>query len=231
MWLQVDDLLRGRLVPAPAPAPAPGLGVAERRPIGLPHMLTFIVLFGLAYGAVMGTFAGVSGERLLQVVYSAVKVPLLLLVTFVLSLPNFYVLNTLFGVGADFGQALRALLATQAALTVILAAFAPFTALWYASSSDYRMAILFNALMFGLASVGAQVLLRRLYRPLIERDARHRVLLRIWLVVYAFVGVQLGWLLRPFVGDPRMPTRFLREGMWDNAYVVVARMIWEVITR
>ena len=34
---------------------------------------------------------------------------------------------------------------------MILAAFAPFTALWYASSSDYRMAILFNALMFGLA--------------------------------------------------------------------------------
>lgn len=227
MWLQVDDLLRGRLVPAHAPA----VGLPERRPIGLPHLLTFIVLFGLAYGAVMGTFAGVTGERLLQVVYSAVKVPLLLLITFVLSLPNFYVLNTLFGVGADFAQALRALLATQAALTVILAAFAPFTALWYASSSDYRMAILFNALMFGLASAGAQLLLRRLYRPLIERDARHRTLLRVWLVVYAFVGIQMGWLLRPFVGDPRAPTRFFREDTWGNAYVKVVEMVLEVVGR
>ena len=227
VWLQrVDDLLRGRLVPAPAGA-ALGGGVVRALPVSLLQLLGFIVAFGLCYGAVMGTFGGISGERLLQVVYSAVKVPLLLLATFVLSLPSFFVLNTLFGVAEDFAESLRALLATQAGLTIILAAFAPFTALWYASFDHYRMAILFNALMFGLASLGAQVLLRRLYRPLIERDARHRVLLRIWLVVYAFVGIQMGWLLRPFVGHPGIATGFFREDTWGNAYVKVVEMVME----
>ena len=228
-WLrQADDLLRGR--PAPA-AVGGGVAVGRDGAISLVQLLSFVVAFGICYGAVMGTFGGVSGERLLQVVYSAVKVPLLLLATFALSLPSFYVLNALFGVAGDFGAAVRALLATQAGLTIILAGFAPFTALWYASSGNYRMAILFNAMMFGLASLAAQVMLRRLYRPLIERDARHRTLLRVWLVVYAFVGIQMGWLLRPFVGDPRAPTRFFREDTWGNAYVKVVEMVLEVLGR
>jgi hypothetical protein len=63
------------------------------------------------------------------------------------------------------------------------------------------------------------------------RNRRHRLLLRTWLVGYALVGIQMGWVLRPFVGAPDMPVQFFREEAWGNAYVVVARMIWEVITR
>ena len=195
------------------------------------RLLAFTTLFGVFYGAVMGTFGGVRGERALQLLYSGLKVPLLLLVTFALSLPSFFVLNTLLGVRADFGRALRALVATQAVLTIVLASLAPFTALWYASSGAYRPAILFNAAMFALASFAAQGLLRRWYAPLIERNPRHRVLLRTWIVIYAFVGVQMAWVLRPFVGDPGQPTRFFRQGAWGNAYVEVARMVIEVISR
>jgi hypothetical protein len=201
--LQLDSLLRGR---------------AELR---LTRLLSFIVSFGLIYGMVMGTSAGIAGERALQPLYSAVKVPLLLLVTFLLSLPSFFVLNTLMGLRSDFPEALRALTATQAALTIILASFAPFTALWYASSSQYDAAVLFNAAMFGLASISAQFLLRRFYAPLIARDRRHKWLLRAWIIVYAFAGIQMGWVLRPFVGDPRTPTEFFRDQALSNAYIEV----------
>lgn len=185
-----------------------------------------VVACGLAYGAVMGSFAGRPG----QVLISATKVPLLLVTTTALSLPSYFVLNTLLGLRNDFGAAFRALAASQAGLTIILASLAPLTAFWYASSSDYRSAILFNAGMFAVASVGSQRLLRRAYGPLIARNPRHRQLLRLWLVLYAFVGVQLGWNLRPFVGDPDQPVRFFRSGAWDNAYVIVARMVWDALS-
>jgi hypothetical protein len=188
-----------------------------------------VLLFGLTYGAVMGTFGGVAGPGAWQLVYSAVKVPLLLLVTFALSVPSFFVLNTLVGLRADFAAALRALAAAQAGLTVILASFAPFTLLWYASSADYPVAILFNAAMFGVASVSAQIVLRRGYRPLAARSPKHRGLLRVWLIIYAFVGIQMGWLLRPFIGAPGQPVQFFRSGSWENAYVVVARMVWNAL--
>ena len=219
LLLHPADLLRSQTIP-----------LDERRPWrAVTELALVVVVFGLAYGAVMGTYAGPSGPRVTQMLFSAMKVPLLLLMTFAISLPSFFVLNTLLGVRDDFAAAVRALVATQAALTIVLASLAPITGLWYLSVAGYRHAILFNAAMFAVASFAAQFLLRRLYRPLIERNAKHRTLLRAWLVVFAFVGVQMGWVLRPFIGDPSKPTRFFREGAWGNAYVEVAKMVWIVL--
>lgn len=200
--------------------------VQEGRPgKTLAQLGLMVAAFGITYGAVMGSFGGVLGEHFWQVVFSAVKVPFLLLGTFALSLPSFFVVNTLFGLRSDFSQSLRALLATQAGLTIILASFAPFTVVWYASSSNYQGAILFNTLMFGCASLAAQWLLRRFYQPLIERNPRHRVLLRAWLVIYAFVGIQMAWVLRPFIGNPAAPTQFFRQDAWGNAYVRLVHIL------
>jgi hypothetical protein len=191
------------------------------------RQLSLILLAaGLFYGAVMGTF-GFSAAHWPQIFYSAAKVPLLLLATFALSLPSFFVINNLFGLRADFRQAMRALSAAQAVLTIVLASLAPFTALWYFSNTDYRDAILFNTAMFTLASFSAQFVLRKLYRPLISRNPRHVWMLRAWLTIFAFVGIQMGWVLRPYIGDPHMPTRFLRADALTNAYISLFHMIWD----
>jgi hypothetical protein len=206
MLRRADDVLRGRSASYP---------------------WSFLVSCGLFYGGVMGAYGARGG----QVVLSATKVPLLLLATLVLSLPSFFVANTLMGLRSDFAAALRAIVASQAALTIVLAALAPLTVLWYASSADYRPAILFNAVMFAVASLSAQVVLARAYRPLIAGNPRHRWLLRTWIVIYAFVGIQMGWTLRPFIGSPDVPVSFFRGGEFENAYVIVARMIWETLIR
>lgn len=215
-----DAILRGGMLPA-------GRG-------GQPawaQAAACLVVFGGCYGAFMGTFGGVTGERLLQVLFSAVKVPLLLVVTFAICLPSFFVLNTLLGVRPDFPAVLNALMLTQAGLTVLLAAFGPLTLFWYASSADYDAAVLFNALVFGAASLTAQWLLRRHYQPLIARNPNHRALLRVWLGLYAFVGIQTAWVLRPFVGSPGEPVQFFRQEAWGNAYVEVAQKVRAVTGR
>ncbi len=198
---------------------------ASRR--GLAHLVGCLLLFSLFYGAAMGTFRVLSGQPqwLLQITYSALKVPLLLLATFAISLPSFFVLNTLLGLRRDFGQALRAVVATQAGLAVILASLAPFTMIWYASSAVYSQALLFNGAMFAVASISAQWLLRQYYRPLVARNRRHRWILWGWLVVYTLVAIQMAWLLRPFIGAPTMEVSFLRPEAWDNAYVKVLELI------
>jgi hypothetical protein len=216
-----DDVLRGEASP-----------IRVRQGTGLPAFGGFtilIVAFGIFYGGVMGTYGGIGGPRSWQVVYSAVKVPFLLITTFALSLPSFLVVNTLLGLRNDFAQVVRALMATQAGLTVILSALAPFTAFWYVSGSGYHPAILFNGVMFAVASFSAQGMLRREYVPLIRKDPKHLWMLRTWIVIYVFVGIQMGWVLRPFIGDPHAPVQFFRENSWSNAYEVVIQMIWEVL--
>jgi hypothetical protein len=215
---RIDALLRGRLQAGEPPAAA------------IWRLVGCVVMCGMLYGVVMGTFTGLSADHRVQLVYSAAKVPLLLLVSFALSVPSFFVLNALFGVGDDFPAAVRALAATQAGLTVILAALAPFTAVWYLSSADYSAAVSFNGVMFLTASAAAQLLLRKFYGPLIRRNPKHRWLLIAWLVVYAFVAIQMAWVLRPFIGDPLQPPQFLRPDVFgENAYQVVARLAWRFV--
>jgi len=217
----IDDFLRGRGIFA---TDAPLLG-------RLRWLLVLLVTCGLFYGAVMGTYSGLKPGRFGQLLYSGVKVPLLLLATFGLCLPSFFVINTIAGLRDDFGQVLRALVATQSCVTVVLAALAPITAFLYVSCADYGLAILFNMVMFGVASGAAQIVVRRYYRPLVCREPRHRHLLWAWFFLYAFVGIQMGWVLRPFIGDPEAPVAFLRAGAWGNAYVVVGRLILRATQR
>ena len=186
-----------------------------------------VVLGGGGYGAVMGSFGGLAGDRGLQIVFSAVKVPLLLLLTTALALPSFFVLNTVLGLRRDWPTALRAVLGAQGAVAIVLAALAPYTALWYASSGNYHRATTFNGGMFLIAAVAAQWVLRQYYAPLVAGNRRHRTMMRGWLILYAFVAIQLGWVLRPFIGDPALPPTFFRAGAWGNAYVVVAEIVWK----
>jgi hypothetical protein len=216
-----DDLLRGEVSAA--------RGSRDQRLPVLGSLILAIVVYGMFYGAVMGSYGGMSGLRFWQAVYSAVKVPFLMISTYLLSLPSFFVLNTLLGLRDDFPRVVRALISTQAGLTIILSALAPFTAFWYVSGSDYEPAILFNGMMFAVASFSAQWMLRRQYAPLIRGNPRHRWMLRTWIIIYVFVGIQMGWVLRPFIGNPRAPVQFFREGSWSNAYEVVLQMIWDVL--
>jgi hypothetical protein len=187
-------------------------------------LLLAILIAGPIYGAFMGSFA-LSGDRWPLVFYAAVKVPILILGTTAVCMPGFFVLNTVLGLRNDFPLALRAILAGQAALTIALASLGPFTRLIYISGASHRGALLFNAAMFTVATGVAQLVLLRRYRQLIARDPHHRVMLWTWIILYAFVGIQLGWMLRPFVGNPAIPVAFLRDEPFSNAYIVVLRLI------
>ncbi len=220
MFQWADDILRAR----------PWMVQERAGHKRLGQLLAVLFCFGFVYGAVMGSYSGLFGHRWLQVLYSAIKVPLLLVATFGLGLPFYFVLNSLLGLRDDFSQSVRTLVATQAGLTVIMASLSPVTLVWYASFENYRAAILFNAAIFGVASVLAQIILRNLSQPLIRKNPRHLWLVRSWLVIYAFVGIQMGWILRPFIGSPNVPTQFFREGAWGNAYVKLAEIIVGLIS-
>ncbi len=106
------------------------------------------------------------------------------------------------GCAATSAKGYARCVAAQAGVAIVLASCAPLTLFWYASFADYSAALLFNGLIFALASFAGQHLLRGYYRPLILRNPRHGPLLWTWLGLYIFIGIQMGWIMRPFVGAP-----------------------------
>ena len=196
-----------------------------------------VCIVGPIYGIAMGSYAWVDGHRsfsqqTLQMLYSGLKLPLLITTTVAFSFPSFFVLNSLFCLREDFGEAVRAVVSAQAGLVIILASLTPLTVFFYASntaSASYSGAILFNALMFAVASISAQRLLASWYAPLIKKNSRHRSMMVVWIFVFAFVGIQMGYVLRPFIGDPNSPTTFLRENPFENAYIRVWELVLDVV--
>ena len=243
-FVTVDHVLRRRdPVQRPEERPAAGnhasLTSANGSCLPLQKVAAIVLVFGPVYGTAMGAYAFVVGKRSLveqlpQLIYSGVKVPLLIALTVAISLPSFFVINTLLGLRDDFREAFRAIVSVQAGMAVILVSLFPLTLFSYislaATESSYPLAILVNAGMFGLASVSAQVLLRGYYQELIDRNRRHLWMVRMWILVYAFVGIQAGYVLRPFIGDPDSPTTFLRKESFQNAYVKVIELVWQVLS-
>ncbi|HKQ49493.1 MAG TPA: hypothetical protein VJZ71_15585 [Phycisphaerae bacterium] len=49
-----------------------------------------------------------------------------------------------------------------------------------------------------------------------------RSIFRVWIIIYALVGAQMGWLLRPFIGSPNLPFAWFRarEGnFFESAFL------------
>lgn len=213
-----DAILRGR---------PPFHSTAERSAAAAPivSLALVILCFGPVYGAVMGSYALETPERLLQVFYSAVKVPLLLAVSTLVCLPAFFVLSATLGLFADIRASLTAILAGQAVMSITLASLSPFVLVCYASFESYDAAKFVNGGLFAVSLLGAQVVARRLYRPLIAANPLHRVMIAIWGGLYVFVAVQMSWTLRPFIGVRGMETSFFRAEPFTNAYVEMAALI------
>ena len=122
-------------------------------------------------------------------IYSASRSPFSLLVTFLLSLPSFFVLNTIPGCAKHFGPCFSLDRPAKGRVTTtVLAALAPFTAFWYLSFRDYNVTLLFNGMMFGIATLAGQWMLRASCRC--ASNPRHRTLLRIWVLIYAFIAIR-----------------------------------------
>jgi hypothetical protein len=64
-------------------------------------------------------------------------------------------------------------------------------------------------------------------RPSRERSAA-RLTFQVWVVIYALVGAQMGWILRPFIGSPEMSFQWFRNRE-ANIFVDIAHTIGRLL--
>jgi hypothetical protein len=54
------------------------------------------------------------------------------------------------------------------------------------------------------------------------------IIFRVWVIVFAIVGAQMSWVLRPFVGSPSKPFSWFRERE-GNFFQTVFDVIWNML--
>ena len=223
MWRMLDGLLRDR----EAVSSEDALG---RIRVG--QLVVGVLVLAAVYGALMGVYALTSraAPEYRQVLSSMWKVPALFLLTLAICFPSLYVFSTLLGSRLSFLATLKTLLGSVAITVTVLASFGPIVAFFSVSTESYPFIKLLNVAFFavaGLLGVGAlfKALRRLLGTPVAapadvppvlgaaEDEEEGRLIkrvFRIWVVIYALVGAQMGWVLRPFLGDPATPFGWFR---------------------
>lgn len=187
-----------------------------------------IVMAGI-YGAVMGgtnwfqaSPTPFSTDALFMIA-SAVKVPLLFLLTLLIVLPPIYVSSTFVGARASFSQMTTLLLASLAITSVVLASTASVSFFFALSTRSYDFMKLLHVAFFSYAGIVGVLYLIRGFRA-ISGDGSGRTprfLFVGWIVLYMFVGTQLGWVMRPFIGHPDLEFQLFRphEGnFYENVF-------------
>ena len=179
--------------------------IAGRRVgIGRTAALIAVAVAGTAaFGAAVGSYVGG-----MQTLHAAVKMPILFLGTLAVSFLLMHVLGAAFGLGLAAGQTASLCLTSIAVTGTVLGALAPL--LWLLAASapypDYAAYLHVVLAMTAAIAAGGLVSLLTLIRGL-RTAARGggRILRTVvcWLLIYHFVGGQMAWLLRPFVGDHR----------------------------
>jgi hypothetical protein len=189
-------------------------------------VITSSAFFAL-YGAVMG-----SSHSLWQALSSAVKLPLLFLATLLICAPTLYFFNLIFGSNQSLSQNVTLMLTAITVTAVVLLSFAPIVMFFLLSSSQYQFFKLLNVGVFAVAGTIGVLFLTQGMRAVSggthEGAAARRNVVRLWILVYAFVGSQVAWTLRPFVGAPSMPFELFRQ-LGGNFYANVFASIGEFL--
>ena len=200
-----------------------GEGLGEK----ISAMVISSAAFLALYGAVMG-----STHSLWQALSSAIKLPRLFLATLVICAPTLYFFNLIFGSNQSLSQNVALMLTAITVTAVVLLSFAPIVLFFLLTSSQYQFFKLLNVGVFVVAGIVGVLFLAQGMRAVgagMREGARARGnVVRLWILVYAFVGSQVAWTLRPFVGAPTMPFEPLRQ-LGGNFYANVLASIGELL--
>jgi hypothetical protein len=119
---------------------------------GLPRltgqMLTSSGIALAVYGAVLGSFHSV-----LMALTSAVKLPLLFLVTLAICLPTLYLFNLVFGARLSIRQSLALVMVALTVTSMLALAFAPISLFFLITAPDYNFFKLLNVAILALSAL------------------------------------------------------------------------------
>jgi hypothetical protein len=181
-------------------------------------------LFGAALGA---------WRSPMQALYGGIKFPLVILLTTAGTALLNGMLAPLLGLNVKFRQSLLIILFSHTISAIILGGFSPI--LFFvicnapsvqtataASGAGHGIVLVVEVGLIAFAGVAANVRLRQLLDRLSGSPPVSRRVMLAWLAANLFLGAQISWLLRPFVGWPGMPVEFLRPNAFQgNFYEIV----------
>lgn len=189
---------------------------------GLLGKIVLVIASTAVYGAVLAYW-----RSPLMALYVSIKLPLVFLATtFVVSV-FCWTSAALLGGNMGYADVLGAAFSAMATAGRMLLALAPIVLYFIvtaAADTGSREQLRFvHALLtathlavFISAGTAGVALMFRSLKPYLPTFRRLALMIVIWLLSFAVVGGQIGWILRPLVGSPNIVVAFVREDAFAN---------------
>jgi hypothetical protein len=198
--------------------------------------LILIVAGTALYGAAMGSWRAPT-----QALFVALKFPLIILLTTAGNALLNAMLAPLLGLQISWRRCSMAMLLSFVIAAAIMGAFSPliFFLVWNcppmsasspAGHLNYNLILLLHVAIIALAGCIANLRLASLLVELSGSSAVSRRVLVAWLAGNFFLGSQVSWILRPFIGSPDLAVQFVRDNAFQgNFYETVVRSLFHVL--
>jgi hypothetical protein len=154
-----------------------------------------LIVCTAVFGASLGFYRGG-----VQVLFAAIKLPLVTLLTLAVAAPLLYMLNRALERPANMAREVAQLVASLARGSLVLAAELPLIWAAHAMGADYHRLILLTVVSCGVAGIASFWFLWNAIS--VTKTSRGLVALML-LTTMGVIGAQSSWLFRPFLVRPR----------------------------
>jgi hypothetical protein len=199
----------------------------QARKLIISQIITICVLTFL-YGVVMGSY-----HSLLQSFVAGMKVTFLFLCAILICFPSFFVIQQVLGSRMTLGQMMIIVLSGFVLTSAIALSFSPIVILFQITGGNYHFLQLLHVAIFIFSGIfGMRLMVEALKFACEKRDIYPRIgvtVFRIWIIILAFVGIQLAWNLRPFLCNKDEEFKLFRK-YEGNFYTAIVYSIQQLVS-
>ena len=184
------------------------------------NQVLIICLLTFLYGVVMGSY-----HSFLQSFAAGFKVTFLFLCTLIICFPSFFVIQQVLGSKMTLKQMIIIVLSGFVLASAIAFSFSPIIILFQITGGNYHFLQLLHVAIFIFSGIfGMRLMIEALKYACEKKDIYPRIgvtVFRIWIIILAFVGIQLAWNLRPFLCNKDEDFKLFRkyEGNFYTAII------------
>ncbi|MFZ2339025.1 MAG: hypothetical protein WAW07_04805 [Bacteroidales bacterium] len=191
------------------------------------NQLLIICIFTFLYGVVMGSY-----HSFLQSVVAGLKVTFLFYSAILICFPSFYVIQQVLGSRLTLRQMVLIILSGFVLTSAIAFSFAPIVILFQLTGGNYHFLQLLHVAIFVFSGIfGMKLMIDALKFACEKKDIYPRIgvsVFRIWMIILAFVGIQIAWNLRPFLCNKTEEFKLFRK-YEGNFYTAVIYSVQQLV--
>ncbi|MBN2350740.1 MAG: hypothetical protein JXJ22_18020 [Bacteroidales bacterium] len=193
------------------------------------NQLLIICSFTFIYGIVMGSY-----HSFMQSIAAGLKVIVLFLGTLLICFPSFFVIQQVLGSKMSLRQMIIIVLSGFVLTSAIALSFSPIIIFFQITGGNYHFLQLLHVIIFLFSGIFGMKLMIDALKIACEKKSIYPqigvTVFRIWIIILAFVGIQLSWNLRPFLCNKNEDFKLFRK-YEGNFYTAIVYSVDQILSK